>query len=253
MIWSYGVTTVSSRLATTLPGSLQSIANAGFDKPRLFIDDCCDGDSYAAQFGLEVTSHYPKLNVAGNWILTLWELYLRNPLADRFAVFQDDILACANLRAYLEKSPYPDNGYLNLYTSPSNQDLATLRASRGTIVKGWYESNQLGRGALGLVFNRPAVVTLLKAEHLVAKPQDPFRGWRTIDGGISDSFRNAGWKEYVHNPSLIQHVGRESSYDKRKKNFTKDGQHPTFTWPSRWQAPSFPGEGFNALDLLSKS
>lgn len=249
MTWTYGITTCPARLETTLPQTISSLATAGFPLPRLFVDGLQEHSQYLKPFQhLEMTCHFPKVNVAGNWILALWELYIRCPNSDRFAVFQDDIIACQNLRLYLERCKYPEKGYLNLYTCPSNSEMIQLQR----LGIGWHESNQLGRGAVALVFSRAAVVKLLMAEHLVAKPQDPHRGWRSIDGGIADSFRNAGWKEYVHNPSLVQHVGQASTYDKRKKNFTKDGPFPTHIWPNRWQSPLFRGEDFDVLELLQK-
>ena len=39
------------------------------------------------------------------------------------------------------------------------------------------------------------------------RPQETLRGWRAIDGGIVTAMKKSGWKEYVHNPSLVQHIG----------------------------------------------
>jgi len=50
------------------------------------------------------------------------------------------------------------------------------------------------------------------------------------------ALKKVGWKEYVHNPSLIQHTGKIS--------IIGNGNHPL--------APSFKGEEFDALDLLEK-
>jgi hypothetical protein len=62
------------------------------------------------------------------------------------------------------------------------------------------------------------------------------RGYRFIDGGVVDSFKEFGGKEYVHNPSLVQHTGSISSYG-------NDGQK---------LSPSFRGETFDALELLNE-
>lgn len=226
--WAYGVTTVLARRDNLLPLTLASLKKAGFDSPRLFVD----GDKWNREwerFGLELTFRYPTIRTAANWILALWELYTREPLVERYAVFQDDFVTYTNLRAYLDACPYPDKGYLNLYTFPSEQARA-----KGD---GWYASNQNGRGAVALVFNREAVVTLLSQLHLVERPQDQTRGHKAIDGGVVESMKKAGWKEYVHNPSLVQHTGLESSMGNKPHK----------------QALSFRGEGFDALELLKKS
>lgn len=227
MKWSYGITTVMKRKCDLLPRTLDSLRAAGFDKPRLFVDGLYDPDEYA-DFELPVTCRHPLVRTVANWLLSAGELYLRDPWADRYAVFQDDFICCRGLRSYLDRCGYPDKGYLNLYTFPSNQSLAPT----GRI--GWYESNQLGRGAVALVFNNEAMRMLLSHTHMIEKPRDAARGWRSLDGAIIESMRASGWKEYVHNPSLIQHTGLLSSMGNR--------QHPL--------AVSFPGESYNAEDFL---
>lgn len=240
MKWRYAITTVPSRLETTFPKTLESLKNAGFDQPRISVDGIECSEPYK-QFGLPITTRYPAIRTASHWVLTLYELYLRDcdensqvggGLSDRYAIFQDDFLTYKNLRGYLEKCRYPEKGYLNLYTFPCNQENAPNQGKTA----GWYESNQMGKGALALVFDREAVTTLLQQQYLVVRPQCTKNGFKSIDGGIVTSLRNAGYKEYVHNPSLVQHIGLESTigniYDVTNT------------------ATSFAGESFDALSLL---
>jgi hypothetical protein len=229
LIWSYGVTTVPSRLETTLPQTLDSLKLAGFSEPRLFVD--ASETQHEASYrvlGHPVTFR-DHIRTAGHWILTLYELYIRKPHADRYAIFQDDFVTVRNLKAYLDNVSFPDKGYLNLYTFPSNQSICP------TGYTGLYMSNQNGRGAVALVFTAEGVKTLLAHRFLLDKMQDPERGHRSIDGGISDTMKLSGWFEYVHNPSLVQHTGIVSSMG--------NNRHPL--------AESFPGESFDALSLLS--
>lgn len=241
MKWACGVTTVPERRACLLPGTLQSLAAAGFDRPRLFVDGARPQlDPWVRDKpDLEVTHRWPLIRTFGNWALGLAELYVREPGADRFAMFQDDLVAVRNLRAYLERCPYPERGYLNLYTFPSNQAIAPAGG-------GWYEGAllasgsgdlrfQTGRGAVALVFSREAVVTLLCSQHMIERPQDAQNGWKRLDGGVVTAMNKAGWREYVHSPSLVQHTGLVSSMRNRPHK----------------QAESFPGEQFDALSLLS--
>lgn len=229
MVWAYGITTVPSRFNDVFLRTLASLRAGGFDKPHLFIDGGKRLADYEA-LGLEMTVHFSPVRTFGNWILSLGELYIRNPNADRFAIFQDDFVTYRNLRGYLERSPFPQQGYLNLYTFPSNQTLAPKEMSAG-----WYLSNQLGRGAVALVFNREGVKQLLHHTHMINKPTDPHKGHKSVDGAISEAFRNLGWKEFVHNPSLVQHTGVASSM--------RNPPHPLAT--------SFKGEDFDAMELLS--
>ncbi len=231
--WAYGITTVPSRRESLFPRTLASLKLAGFDKPRLFVDGDVDGSWYRSHgLGLEITCRYPAIRTYGNWILSLIELYIREPTADRYAIFQDDFVTYVNLREYLDKCIYPEKGYLNLYTFPSNQQLAPAGKT------GWYLSNQMGRGAVALVFSVGAVRTLLtnqaSVDHLVERPQDAHRGHKAVDGGIVTALKKAEWKEYVHNPSLVQHTGIVSSMGN----------------PQQLLAPSFRGENYNAMDLL---
>lgn len=229
------MTTVLSRLDDLLPRTLASLAAAGFDQPRLFVDGERDVSVYIDRFGLEVTNRYPLLRTFGNWWLALAELYVRTPLADRYAVFQDDFVTYRNLRLYLEACPYPVRGYWNLYTFPVNQALCPAGHT------GWYPSNQLGKGAVALVFDRETVLTLLASRYMAERPQDLHRGHRSVDGGIVTALTQVGWREYVHSPSLVQHTGLHSSMG----NDRCKGKHTPFPL-----APSWRGEGFDALDLL---
>lgn len=230
--WACGVTAVPQRRYDLLPRTLASLAAAGFPPPRLFVDGTDDGPGWAASFGLEVTARWPRVNAVNSWVLALWELYARDPRADRYALFQDDLVCVRNLRAYLEACPYPERAYLNLYTFASNQSIAPLGPG-GKQRPGWYESNQLGRGAVALVFSREAAVTLLASRNTVDKPAS-VRGHKSLDGMVVTSMQLAGWREYVHSPSLTQHTGEASTM----------GNMP------HQPAPSFPGEGFDALELL---
>ena len=223
MTWSYGVTTVPERINDLLPKTLKSLSDAGFPSPHLFVDRCPNPSIYS-KFNLPSTIHSVNIKTFGNWVTSLWEVYALNPHADRYAIFQDDFVTCLGLRDYLESTEWPGKGYLNLYTFPENH-----RRIKDKPV-GWHRSNQLGKGAVALVFNRDAVVTLLSSDHMARRPQHKARGSRYVDGGIVESFKKAGMSEYVHNPSLVQHTGKRSSMGNRV--------HP--------MSPSFPGESFDA-------
>lgn len=227
MKWAYGVTTVPSRFNNLLPRTLESLKLAGFDAPRLFVDGDTDSNDWG-RLQYEKTFRYPLLRTHGNWWLALHELYLRNPNADRYAIFQDDLVTYRNLRGYLESVTYPDKGYLNLYTVPQNERLFPKD------FVGFYLSNQMGRGAVALVFDNEACVTLLSSKHMVIRVKDPIRGHKVVDGGIVTAMGQAGYKEYVHGPSLVQHTGERSSM----------GNLPTPL------AVNFLGEDFDALQLL---
>jgi hypothetical protein len=225
--WSYGVTTVPQRLTTLLPRTLSSLAAAGFTSPRLFVDGGCS----ERPSGLLVTQRDVAVRAFGNWALAAWELYVARPQARRYAIFQDDIVLCRGARQYLEACEFPEKGYLNLFTFATNEAMIFGRP------KGWHKSDQLGKGAVALVFDHEAMTSLLKQPHMVDKPQLP-TGHKNVDGAIQHSLvKQAGFVEYVHNPSLVQHVGREGTLG--------NSQHP--------DAKTFPGEQFDAMSLLGET
>ena len=239
MDWMYGVTTVPDRRDELLPRTLVSLCEAGFGNPRLFIDSCREPGWYERRFGLPVTARWPKLGTIGNWCLALVELYARNAFADRYAVFQDDMITVLGLREYLERSPFPPRGYLNLFTFRAENEKVISGKSPG-----WYEAgtlsprttDQCGRGAVALVFDNAGVRELLSSGSLVRKPRDPDKKIRTqrIDGGVVAAMNAAGYREYVHAPSLVQHLGVYSSI----------GNH------NQPRALTFPGEAFDARNWL---
>lgn len=252
--WAYGVTTVLERVNTYLPQTLGSLEAAGFPKPHLYIDGATAEEAIECRvrFGLNVSNRFPLLRVAGNWLLSMLELYLHHPTIDRYAMFQDDIICSHNLRAYLDRCLYPEHmpdgsinrGYWNLCTYPCNEDLVP-KDKAGCPVPGWHLSDQRGRGAQGLVFSRPALTALLSSPYMVSRAQDPDRGWRNVDGGIVISMQQQGWKEFVHYPSLIYHIGDMSTFDHYKAEL----RIPHGTQPD---ASSFRGEDFDLLSLLPK-
>lgn len=247
MLWSYGITTVPSRRSDLLPTTLQSLREGGFSEPRLFVDGCslAEGEAYARDLGLEVSPRAPALRAFSNWYLALMELYVRSPHADRYAIFQDDLVTYRNLRSYLDRCPFPEKGYWNLYTFRDNEHIiegqaegswheATLLRSgpRDSEGKFYY---QTGRGAVGLVFNREGVITLLSSRHMLLRPQDSKRGYKLIDGGVVTAMNKEGWREYVHCPTLLGHRGALSA--------VKPGK---YSLPEK----TFRGESHDALSFL---
>lgn len=232
MQWAVGVTTFyPDRICMMLPVTLESLRRGGFQNPRLFVDNCRDPDAYR-HFGLEVTLRYPRIMAWGNWWLALNELYIRQPHAARYAIFQDDIQCVRNLRPYLEAAPYPTGGYCNLCLYPQNAESGR---------KGWYRAPShkqgwRGYGAQGLVFDRTALLTLIGKDHepFTLKPTNANRGHEAIDGAVVSKLEAFGIMEHVHAPSLIRHIGDESVIG--------HGRQPA--------TAQFPGEDFDAMELL---
>lgn len=226
--WATAITTVPERKDLFLR-TLTSLRRAGFEEPpHIFVD----GDPHREwwlQYSPFVALRWPRIRTYGNWILSLAELYIRNPDRHLYAIFQDDFVTYRNLKTYLERCKFPEKGYWNLYTFPMNQELCPPGHT------GWYLSNQRGKGAVALIFSREGVQTLLAQQTMINKPTDPHRGWRTVDGAVVTGYIQVGWREYVHNPSLVQHTGDISSMENKPHK----------------KAVSFKGEEFDAMELVN--
>lgn len=255
MNWVCGVTTVPDRRNDYLPHTMRSLVSAGFRVDRLFVDGAKDGTWWEREHRVPVTCRWPHAGIYASWILGLWELYLRNPDAERYAMFQDDVLLCRNTRLYLDQQPWPkgDTGksYLNLMTLDPNDMLLTGHIKRGNRwVKendgkpiGWHEDclldgpkrQQQGRGATALAFSREGVMALISCPHMSLRMHNQDRRNRFVDGAVVEAMNGMGWRSLVHNPSLAFHIGVKS---------TKNSSYrPVAT---------FPGEDFDALKMLEK-
>jgi hypothetical protein len=211
-VWSYGVITTPLRRETLLPRTLRSLRLAGFDDPLLSVDNYT-GEDYS-QFGLRMTTHNKRVDNFANWYLTAVQVYLENPFADLYAVFEDDFVMSAGAREYLECSCKSEEEYYSLFTDPRN----AARCSKTH--QGWFVADQLGRGAVGLVFNRKPFMTLLSDVGMLIHPtnkdiDDPRRGVprgkEYVDGMIVTIMKRHSIIEMCHRPSIVQHVGTTSS------------------------------------------
>lgn len=228
-IWSYGVTCVPERFETTLPGTMASLAEAGWDCPRLFIDGPWEGELPEYLRGLECTARAPRIGAYGSWLLALLELYIRQCRADFYAIFQDDLEIARGAKEYIERSQLPADGYLNLMTFAENMAQA----------RGWYAANQKGLGAVALVFPNAVCQMILQQSHMIEHIGGG-RGTVSVDGAVVTAARRQRLLEYVHNPGLVQHTGYPSIIVKY------DSQHRE--WP---QSPAYAGRDAGAEALLA--
>jgi hypothetical protein len=198
MDWTYGITTVPRRTNNLLKQTVECLGASGFVNPILFVDgNLPDGWQPPPGAG-PVVSYQPTIGALQNWMVALMYLYVRRPRCDRYAIFEDDLICCSNLKDYLDCCEFPKKGYLNLLTHDENVKHTRERP-------GWHKSNQLGKGAVGLVFNREAVKILLTSPDFIERPATSLR--KAADGLVCDVLVKLGWVEYIHYPSLLQHEG----------------------------------------------
>jgi glycosyltransferase involved in cell wall biosynthesis len=220
--WAVGITAVPERLGTLLPRTVASLEKGGFQWDIIFVDGHVNLPEWLNPD--RVVERPKKIGGFGNFVLSAWELLLRYPKADRYAIFQDDMVCVRNMRQYLEQHDLGKHEYWNLYTFPHN-----VRPSNG-----WHRSDQMGKGAVGLVFSNRSFRTMLASEHIANRPRGRKNDDRSIDGAVVSAIRKANGVELVHTPSLLQHTGEESAIGNGKQAI----------------ADTFPGEDFDAMELM---
>ncbi len=202
--WAVGVTT-APRPVTTIADCLASLAAAGWDQPRLFVDGAAPiPPSFAS---LPRTDRNPQLGAWPSYYLALAELLMREPEADAFLMVQDDVLFAADfdVRAYLERILWPGKTPWTVslfcprpYTQPE---------------PGWhaFEDDWIW-GAQAFVFSREA------AQFFLADLEVVRHRWNHDRNPLADIDWCIGqWasmrKRPIHypTPSLVQHIGELSS------------------------------------------
>lgn len=202
--WALGVTTAPRRVPT-LSETLASLARAGWERPRLFVDgDVAIPDAFA---GLPQTVRSPHVGAWPNYYLALAELLMREPGADAYMLVQDDVLFCdhAGLRGYLERVLWPGR----------RAGIASLFCSRAYTQPqpGWYQFQGVWTWcALAFVFSREAAQRFLADREVVQHRWSRGRnGLADISWRVGRFAALASVPVYFPTPSLVQHIGDVST------------------------------------------
>lgn len=249
MKWQCGVTTCKERLTTELPRTLRSLHLAGFERPIVFVDGVTEETRLMC--GCPVILRCGRLYTFAHWLLTLAELYLREPQADAYAVLQDDLLMLRNTKRYLEACwpKLSPDGYFNLFTAHRSEQVIAGE-KHGT----WHQSAlhsgqygvgpQQGKGALALVFSNDATADLLSSKSLWHRSRDKAESERhcNVDGAVVTAMNLANYREWVHCPTLCFHVGLVSVLRSQRSGETVMTPFPP--------AESWINEDFDAMEFL---
>ena len=229
--WAVGVT-VAPRKNPTFGRCYESFLEAGFT-PQIFKEPGVSIDPRFFKYG--VTERAQRLGAWKNWTTSLAELRRRNPEADAYAIFQDDVVLCKNIKTYLEQElwPSPFTAFVSVFTP---------HCYRGN--EAWNPID-IGRNlwmAQTFIFPPLAVDSILS--HPIIKN---WKGDKNIDSKIGEWAQAIGMFPYYHSPSLGQHVGHSST-------LWADGNNP-YGWDELpalgdRSASDFVGESFDAMQLL---
>lgn len=202
--WAVGVTT-APRKVSTLGRMLNSLEEAGWSEAWIFAEPHTDTTCLCPDHRLIVRSE--TLGAFPNWYLSLTELVMRAPAVDAYLMCQDDILLSPGLRDYAlaELWPASEAQVVSFYCAAANEQ----NGARGFVRldAGWNTC-----GALALVFpNAVARALLCDSLFLHHRNRGPRRGMANIDSVIGLWCRQSGIPFYLHQPTLVQHIGDHST------------------------------------------
>lgn len=193
--WAVGLLT-APRPESTIGTTLRGLLDAGFEDIQIFAEP---GSSVPREFAhLPRTVHGRKLGNVANFFTSLASLFLGQPEADAYALFQDDIEPARGLRAWCEDQFWPDGaGLVSLYTCLAHQDTEP----------GW-RVRKLGAyrtfGSQALVFRRDVLKEFLSDGRLLEIHE---RGRVHGDDMILGEWaERRGIGMAYHTPSLVAHI-----------------------------------------------
>ena len=224
--WAVGVT-VAPRQNPTFEQCYESFLRAGF-KPHIFKEPDVHIDPRFFKYG--VTARSQRLGAWKNWLTSLFELRKRKPNADVYAIFQDDVILCKNIKRYLECElwPSPFTAFVSVFTPNHYKGRST-----------W---NPIDQGlnlwmAQTFFFSPYAVDSILRHPSVVN-----WGGDKNIDSKIGEWAQQIGMYPYYHTPSLGQHIGHDSTIWNGANEVPALGDR---------SASDFVGINFDAMQLLS--
>ncbi len=202
--WAVGVTTAPRKIPT-VNQCLKSMFQAGWKRPRLFIEPDAPSASLPSDFA--TTRRTNTMGAFPNWYLGLSELFLREPHADAYLISQDDGFFAKGVKEYLESTLWPSAniGVISLYC-PSHEHVEGVIGYR-EIDRGWG-----AWGAVAYVFSNPGIRSLLSDSVVLNhRHHGPAAGMRNIDAVVGSWCQRCQLPYFVHIPTLVQHIGRTST------------------------------------------
>ncbi|ODA31440.1 hypothetical protein [Planctopirus hydrillae] len=207
--WGVGITT-APREIPTLDATLDSVSRAGFTEVQLFAepDTPLPSRKNSHRQNVTISQRGTTLGAFPNWYVSLTELVLSQPKAKGYLLLQDDAELAASLVPYLEQifpeCPLPQ-GIYSLYC-PAHEARPQTRGFVA-IDPGWQ-----AWGALAYLVSPLTARRLLTDRSILDhRPHGPAAGLKNIDSVVGWWCRRAGVPYFVHQPSLVRHLGETST------------------------------------------
>lgn len=200
--WAVGVTT-APREHKTIIKTIKSLESAGWDNGTIFSEP---GSYIDLGDKWEYVHRSRKTGIFGNWMLGLYELFIRNIDADAYFMIQDDIVLAPESREYLEKSLwFTDKPHLISLFGPNAIDKNPSN--------GWRSTTNYHGGPNSIIMSHETVQEILSS---IVPLQ--FYGIRHTqnssfdDLGIFLLMNKKGWPTFYPKPSIGDHIGHQSTH-----------------------------------------
>lgn len=198
--WAVGILT-SARKSQTIIKTVKALEHAGWDAGIIFAEpqsyvNC--GDNW------DCVNRFRQIGIFGNWILGLYELFIRNIDADAFLMMQDDIIIAPNTRKYLESALWFTEGpHLVSLFGPNVADKDESNS--------WRSTSKYGGGPASLVMSHETVQEILSS--LIPLRYYGIKRKTSFDDlGIFSLASSKKWPVYYPKPSIGDHIGHQSTH-----------------------------------------
>lgn len=237
--------TAAPRSGSVQERCLRSVSATGFRDVTIY---CEPGTSLPAwvRDTFPTVAHDERLGQWRNWLFALEATLTTRPRAKLVCTLEDDVVFCRGVAGLLDGMAWPGErcGCLQLYTSAFYDGYPVGRRSR---LADEHALDLLG--ACALVFSRAAAECLVDwgksrgwrghvYEAVASAQTDPAQK-EGADTYVGEVLTFSGFEIWLHNPSLAEHIGDESTLG-------HEGSMP------RRRGLNFPGEAADATVLFSE-
>jgi len=198
--WAVGVVTAPRKIST-ITKTIKALEKAGWENGIIFAEP----NSYIYQNNnWEYVHRSKRLGIFGNWMLGLYELFIRNIDADAFFMIQDDILVPPNTRNYLERS---------LWFTETPHLVSLFGMFDNDPEYQWREVYKYEGGPNSIIMSHETVQEILSSliplqyYGIQSKKNTSFD-----DLGIFSLMSKNNWPTFYPKPSISDHIGHYSTH-----------------------------------------
>lgn len=203
--WAVGVTT-SPRKHPTIVKTIKAMEKAGWDNGTIFAEP---GSYINCGENWDYVHRCKKTGIFGNWMLGLYELFIRNIDADAFFIIQDDIIVAPGSKSYLEEALwFTDQPHLVSLFGPNAIDKDESN--------GWRKIAKYSGGPNSIIMSHETVQEILSSIIPLRYYGIQHQKKTSFDDlGIFALMSQNNWPVFYPKPSIGDHIGHQSTHCKQ--------------------------------------